>query len=476
MRNSADIKIGALIPPFPDPTPLLFLLAAASAILFWVAGMGWAALMLPSIFLVPVCIYLLSSNISFAIAAVMITAAMPRYFLEISGTKARPEHIVTVLLCLAAVFIYKRGDARPRWIFPDLLVLGFILANIFSSIFFSIAPAQTFKWSMQQTLAVLPYFLIRLLTSNPERFRQAMRVMLLCGTMAAAYGMICFYSYRLFGTEFGLDVGQYGEIPGVYGSQFEANLLGSYCGACFVIMLLMYFREGDRKYLWGSAITFAGLLISLSRAAVAASALALAALLFYVIRSRIATPQLLRRASLVLLAVTMVLALAIVPLYVERFSSVDISNPIADDTTKVRVLTLGVAAERSLEHPVFGSGTNSFQLGFDYEEIGYNVDGGGWIGNTEMRIWHDTGLFGLAIFLAFLGSLLVRALRAVRANGPPELIALLLAAIVYCISFQATDATILSFPWIHLGLIAAAVVLARQHSLGGTKPEAFLAE
>jgi len=462
MQDNAGINNGALIRPFPDPTPVLFLLAAGSAILFWVAGMGWAALMLPSIFLVPSSIYLLSSNISFAIAAMMITAAVPRYFVEISGTKARPEHIVTGLLCLAAVFIYKRADSKPRWIFLDLYVIGFVLANIFSSVFASIAPAQTFKWSMQQTLGVLPYFLVRLLAGNMERFRQAVRLMLLAGTIAAAYGIICFYSYRLFGTQFGVEVGQYGDIPGVYGSQFEANLLGSYCGACFIIMLLMYFRGSSRKYLWGGAIAFAGLLISLSRAAIAGSALALAALLFYVMRSRITTPQLLRRAGLVLFAVSVVLAIGIVPLYVERFSSIDISNPTADDTTKVRVLTLGVAAERSLEHPVFGSGTNSFQLDFDYQEIGYNADGGGWIGNTEMRIWHDTGLIGLAIFLAFLGSLLVHALRAVRANGPPELIGLLLAATVYCISFQATDATILSFPWIHLGLIAAGVVLAKQ--------------
>ena len=460
MDRPVRINNEALIPEAPDPTPALFLVAAASVLLYSVANMGWAAVLLPVIILLPSAVYLLSNNITIALAALIGSAAMPRYFIELSGMKARPEHIVTGLLCLAAVFIYKRSNEAPRWIIADLLVLAFILMNVFSSIFMSIAPSQTFKWSMQQTLVVLPYFLVRLLAGNMERFRQAVRIMLVAGAIEAAYAVICFYSNRLFGSEFGVDVGQYGDIPGIYGSQFEANLLGSYCGACLVLMLLMYFREGKRKFLWGSAITYAGLLISLSRAAVVASAVALAVLVLYLVRTKTVSLQVLRRTGLVLFAVTVIAAVSVAPLYAERFASVDISDPTADDTTKIRVLSLGVAAERSLEHPLFGTGTNSFQLDFEYSDIGYTgIDMGGWIGNTEMRVWHDTGLVGLAVFLAFVGFLSIRGLRAVRGDSPPELLGLLIGAVVYCISFQATDATILSFPWIHLGMIATGTAL-----------------
>lgn len=467
------MKDHVLRSPVLDPTPALFLIAAISALLYSMENARWAALLLPGVILLPSIAYLLSKNISIALGVLIASAAMPRYFVQISGMNARPEHIVTGLLFLAAVSIYRRGSEAPRWIAADLIVLAFIGMNVFSSIFMSIAPSQTFKWSMQQMLVIVPYFLIRLLAGNAERFRQAVRIMLLVGTLEAAYGVVCFYSNRLFGSEFGVDVGQYGDIPGIYGSQFEANLLGSYCGACLVIMLLMYFRERSRKFLWGSAITYAGLVISLSRAAIAAAMVALVVLVMYSLRARMVSLQVLRRAGLVLLAVTVILAASVAPLYLERFGTLDVSDPTADDTTKVRVLSLGVAAERSLEHPVFGGGTNSFQLDFDYKEIGYtDVDTGGWIGNTELRVWHDTGLIGLAIFLLFLGFLVTRAWRAIRGDSPPELLGLLLAGVVYCISFQTTDGTILSFPWIHLGLIAAGTTLSNTAEGNGT--EAYL--
>lgn len=467
------MKDRVLSPPVLDPTPVLFLIAAISALLYSMSTTRWAALLLPAVVLVPSIVYLLSKNISIALGVLFASAAMPRYFVQISGMNARPEHIVTGLLFLAAVSIYRRGSEAPRWIFADLMVLAFIGMNVFSSTFMSIAPSQTFKWSMQQMLVIVPYFLVRLLAGNVERFRQAVRIMLLVGTIEAAYGVVCFYSNRLFGSEFGVDVGQYGDIPGIYGSQFEANLLGSYCGACLVIMLLMYFRERNRKFLWGSAITYAGLVISLSRAAIAAAVVALAVLVLYSLRARIVNLQVLRRAGLALLAVTVILAASVAPLYTERFSTVDVSDPTADDTTKIRMLSLGVAAESSLEHPVFGGGTNSFQLNFDYKEIGYtDVDIGGWIGNTEMRIWHDTGLVGLGVFVLFIGFLLAHARRAMRGDSPPELLGLLVAGVVYCISFQTTDGTILSFPWIHLGLIAAGTTLS--NTAEGNRAQAYL--
>ncbi|HEU5228403.1 MAG TPA: O-antigen ligase family protein [Ktedonobacteraceae bacterium] len=450
----------------PDPTPTLLVMAAACAWLYWVGDMGWVAMLPAALVLIPTAVYLLSQNISLALAAILGSAAMPRYFAQISGIKARPEHIVTGLLCLSAVFIYKRLDNKPRWMFADLLAAAFILMNVFSSIFMSVAPSQTFKWSMQQTLVVLPYFLVRLLASNRERFHQAIKIMLVVGTVEAGYAVLCFFSYRLFGTDFGVEIGQYGDIPGIYGSQFEANLLGSYCGACLVVMLFLYFRDRSRALLWGSAITFAGLIISLSRAAVASTALVLAVLIYYSLRKGLANVQALRRVGLVFAGVGLILAASITPLYAERFSTVDLSNPTADDTTKIRVLGLGVAAERSLEHPVFGGGTNSFQLEFEYQEIGYDTDVGGWIGNPEMRVWHDTGAVGLAIFLAFLAFVFVPALRVARRTPSSELLGLLLAGLLYCISFQATDATILSFPWIHLGLIAAGNTL-----LSNSRPE-----
>jgi O-antigen ligase len=93
---------------------------------------------------------------------------------------------------------------------------------------------------------------------------------------------------------------------------------------------------------------------------------------------------------------------------------------------------------------------------FDYSIIDPSVEAG-WIGNTEMRVLHDTGALGLGVFLLFLLALAVGARKILKRKSNPELTALLFAALVYCISYQATEGTLLAFTWIHLGLIGCAL-------------------
>ncbi len=87
-------------------------------------------------------------------------------------------------------------------------------------------------------------------------------------------------------------------------------------------------------------------------------------------------------------------------------------------------------------------------------------DVAGWVGNTPLRILHDTGVVGLVIFLAFLWTLARAVRQAVRKaeyQTRTILTALSAGLLLYAITFQATEATILAFTWVHLGLLAAAV-------------------
>ena len=74
---------------------------------------------------------------------------------------------------------------------------------------------------------------------------------------------------------------------------------------------------------------------------------------------------------------------------------------------------------------------------------------------------------GFAVFLAFLSTLLLEVRRVIR-DAPDSirviLIALLAGLALYAITFQVTDATNLSFAWIHIGLLAAATTVARGRS------------
>ena len=81
-----------------------------------------------------------------------------------------------------------------------------------------------------------------------------------------------------------------------------------------------------------------------------------------------------------------------------------------------------------------------------------------WVGNVGVRILHDVGLVGLAVFLGFLVSLWLK-IRGRLHGQDPMLLGLSAGGLIYGISFQSTDGTTLAFCWIHLGLLASAALL-----------------
>src|SRR6266849_5436461 len=139
----------------PDPTPVLFL-AALTVALIWSTETNGPTVML-------------------------VTAAMPRLFIEIGGLKARPEHMVAGLLVVALFFALKKRQDPVRWVVADYFLLAYIAMNFVSSWFTSVAPMQTTKWAMRQVLVILPYFLLRLLAGNASAFRRAFQVVLAVG-------------------------------------------------------------------------------------------------------------------------------------------------------------------------------------------------------------------------------------------------------------------------------------------------------
>ena len=146
----------------------------------------------------------------FAILALLVASAVPRIFLEIGGLKARPEHIVSGMMICVAPFLWKKREQAVQWIWPDYLVMAYIALIFFSSIFMSVEPRQTTKWAMQQVLAILPYFFLRMFITDRPLFRWAFRALLAVGAMATLYATVSFYSYFFFGTTFGVEVEQYG--------------------------------------------------------------------------------------------------------------------------------------------------------------------------------------------------------------------------------------------------------------------------
>jgi O-antigen ligase len=292
-------------------------------------------------------------------------------------------------------------------------------------------------------------------------------VLLIAGTATAGFALLCFYSNLLLGTDIGVDVEQYKGIPATYGLQYEGNILAAYCGALAVMMMTMYVMKRKRGYLLGyGAFGLAGMFISLSRAAVGATAIGLLLVVIWGLWRKFLNGPMIYKTAAVTLAVLVVLMPIILPFYLDRFSTVDVADVSEDPNTALRLVQAASAVDNILAHPILGNGTASFQLNFGWEELGVKDWGDAWISNTEMRVLHDTGIIGFGIFVAFLIGLLRQAWKALKQKLNPELLALLFAAVVYSITFQITEGTLLAFSWVHLGLIACAVsYLNRQKSV-----------
>ncbi len=458
----------------PDPTWMLFALVAVAGLLSIFAESPWPAVVIGGLFLLPAMAVLMASSFEIAVLVLCASTALTHYTVSIGNLSLRPEYIAVALL--GAALLLRGFSARrwPQWMRADRLLIAYLAANLLSSLLFSPAPSQTTRWAIEQCLAAAPYFLLRFLIRDEGAFERGVRILLAVTTVAAAFGLLCFFSYRAFGTGFGVNVDQYANgVPGTYGTQSEANILGSFAAAGYAVLLGMYLRNADRRLLLPLALNYAAMLIAMSRGALGGAIVATAALLFVFWRRHWFERGSVRRAAIVVLCTTLILSPVIVPMYLSRSQEaggtaetrqLTESVGLPEDTdVGFRLLTWALAAEDILEHPIFGSGTASFQLRRGSGEIGVapaEAEGGMWIGNTEVRALYDTGIIGLALFIAFLGSLAWRAWTVLKRHPDPVLAGLFGGLVVYAFAFQFTDGTLLAFPWVHAGFLAGAVALA----------------
>jgi O-Antigen ligase len=415
-----------------------------------------------------------------ALLTLVATSAVPRADWSIAGLRLHPEHVVIGVLGLVVLLrngrgIYRLLDLRTF----DYFLLAYVALNFFSSTFASPEPNRTLRWAVLQALVMAPYFLIRVIAKEKQTLWKVWRFLLLVGSLESLYGCISLLSNRAFGTRFGVEVEQYGTIPGTYGTQYEANLFGSYT-ACTALMCLAAFlisRDADRRwYLYGFIISTVAMSISLSRAVFLSFFLGIFVVLW--ITARVQQLEIRRVVRLTAFGTLVMLAVSpvIIPMLRERFENVDITDVTSDATLVERLIQTKVAMDNIAAHPVFGSGTASFQLFFNWQEYLPEMgDIAGWLGNTPLRILHDTGIVGLSAFVAFIASL-AYAGRSMRQCTEPQtriiLLTLTSGAILYGMTFQSTEATTLAFTWVHLGLFANAVILMRIEQSSKANPVA----
>jgi hypothetical protein len=413
-----------------------------------------------------------------AVLVLAVSSAMPRFAGTVFGLHLRPEH-VAIGLIVPAVLVYASLE-RPRVSFNlkvfDYFLIAYIALNFITSAATSPEPRMTLRWAAMNAIAIAPYFLLRFLVRTEHTLYKAARILLWVGAAESAYGILCFLSNHIFNTVLGMEAEQYGFVPGTYGTQYEANLFGSYSACCAIMFLTFYLLSPEprrARYGLGFVVTTLGVLISQARAVLLAFPLAI----FLVIWIALRRGQFQLRKFVLLGLAAALLALTVSPFVLdivrERFSTIGLSGVTSDETSMVRLVSMALALQDIQKHPVLGTGTASFQILVDWDDYlpGYQEtkpDAGAWIGNTPLRILHDTGVVGLVAFLFFIGYLTM-AVRRVARNADGRTMAILTAlftgVVLYAITFQATEATMLAFTWVHLGLLGATVAILEERPL-----------
>jgi O-antigen ligase len=396
-----------------------------------------------------------------ALLLMFIASVLPRFSVGIGGWNARPEHYAVALVLVVGLFRWTFG-ARPKvfWTKADWFLVAYLAMNYVSSAFFSPDPKQTLRWALLNTLAVAPYFLIRFVVTNDRVLGWAFRVFLTIGIFESAYALVCFAGHHALGTSLGVEIDQYAiGAGGVFGTQYEPNLLGSYSGSLAIMLLVWYFLS-KRRPAWllpGIILSISAMVLTLGRAPVLSFVVVLILLILVGVRMRVV-----RFNKVLPLAITSLLIVPVISTgasYVgNRFRELNAGGIYEDYDTMGRLVTWAVAFGGISEHPLMGNGTASFQLLADAKQLPILGDRP-WLANTLIRIVHDIGLVGLALFGLVLwgtGKQLRNIIRWQVGAARGMVIALFAGWCVYALAFMSTDGTMLAFFWVHMGLLASA--------------------
>lgn len=428
----------------------------------WVEDISWISAL--AVGLVVVAVGLVAWP--YGILSLLIGAsAMSVFMIGVGAWNARPEHFAVFYAVIAVGVWLIAGKRRLNFNRLDYCVLLFVGANFLSSALGSSDPASTLRWALQNCLAVFFYFLIRVLIQDARMLGYAFRIFLAVALIESVYGIFAYVSHQLFDTSFGMTIGQYlKDVAAPMGTMFEPNLFGAYTASASVIFFSLYLFAGHRvRDLVCFVIATIASFLSFSRASLVALVVVGAYLFWKGHRHSEGNSQ--RKVLVVGLVVVLILVLfsgAIGQIVRERFTNLFYEG-LAEETTISRAIIMQEALAEVPGHLLIGRGTASFNLTFDWNRyIPSWASDKTWIGNAPLRILHDTGLLGLGAIVGFFVTVWLKIRPALKAPSQKNCIVVALWAglLIYAISFQSTDGTILAFTWVHLGLLASAATLS----------------
>lgn len=406
------------------------------------------------------------------VATLPYLVAVNGFLVTIGGANLRLDQLVAVTGVAALITAALIGQGRLFLDRPAKWLLVVAAIHVLSSAVYSPDPA----YSLRQTASLIGVWSVYLVVINAMEDMRDARVLhrhvRRAGFLAAAVGVVAFALNRAGFPVGGANVDTTVNAPfGAFGTMFEPNIYGSYCEAYFILAvatILFQPRSVALRWAWPLAlIAGLGLLLSFTRGAWLGALVGIPMVVLLARHYAGLRVSLFR--LLVPVAVVSVIAAVLwfLPTDAGEFFRFKVRNLVnaQSENAVVRLLLYGLALEQWTAHPLLGWGTFSFapltSEGINFREFeGWQAL---WIGNFLLQHLHDTGIVGLAAFLAFLWALIRDALASVRSTISQdrplalEHLALVAAFTSLLVPFFFTTGFTLGYSWMFAGLVSGYV-------------------
>ena len=436
--------------------PLQPLLPAAAA--FGALLVGAAVVYSPIagfLLLGPISVALLLLSPGVAVPLLVLSSALNRYGMQWGDASVRLDYLVVLLLAgVAASRIAVRTLRLDRFRSPlNLPILAYAGLNLLSTSLFASEKIRGYKLDAEIIAVAICYLVVVALVVGRRDLESAMTALWIVTVGEAAVGISLMALVVLHVTTLGV---QMADLPMAYGTQWEANIFGSFLLGNFFLLLGDHVRRGPSVLRTvGLLLVVVGIVASITRTVWLALLLGLVVFVALLLRFRGYGG----RMASVLVAVPVVTLLGLIVGSATPFAGrlLDIVN-LQTSSASGRLFIYRAALDESRHHLLLGSGTGSWNLGA--------IPGQPhpWLPNLFLLTLNDTGIIGLVALLWLLWAFYRLSWRAMRI---PSDVSLIVAGAVasftgLLLAFQSTSGFWFTYPWIVLGLGTSAARLARQ--------------
>jgi hypothetical protein len=386
---------------------------------------------------------LLLAEPALGLPVLVISSALDRYGPHWGDANIRLDLLATLLV--AAVLLNRM---LVRTVSPTVLrsaltlpLVAYAGANLVSTLLFAVERSRGLKLDAEVWTAILTFVIASALLRRRSDLIIAMKALWIVTVGEAGLGLVLAAAYLGHATRYGVSEVASG-FPAIYGTMWEPNVFGSFLSGNFFLLLADFVgHKRGRIYTWGLIIVGAGIVVSLTRTVWIATILGGIAFFIYVHRTKRANPKVLTAAAG---AVGLTLAALILgsatPLGGRLLDIVNLHSSSASG----RIAWFREAIAEWSGHPIFGSGTGSWNFGA--------VPGTAhpWLPSLFLLTLHDTGLLGFGTLLWAIWVFYRITIRGARGRSDLALLACGSAIGFTCllIAFQTTTGFWFAYPWI----------------------------